>query len=182
MKGSWLWTGSSWMMVVCECLTKGPQFIFLPQHTNRLYLRSSGASPELTTQRPSPGPKEPAPEESPTSPARSSPSTASASYCTSSTFCSRWDCVAHGSGYVTVTHSITLRTRPLWVPPHPTHPRKKINNVAQTAMFYFNNISVRQAYISQLHKSFNRTFAKHNSAQSSISSCVFLTCSCVAQW
>ncbi len=36
-------------------------------------------------------------------------------------------------------------------------------------MFYYNNISVRQAYISQLHKSFNRTFEKHNSAQNSIS-------------
>ncbi len=32
-------------------------------------------------------------------------------------------------------------------------------------MFYYNNVSVRQAYISQLHKSFKRTFEKHNSAQ-----------------
>ncbi len=37
------------------------------------------------------------------------------------------------------------------------------------AMFYYNNKSVRQAYISQLHKSFNSTFEKHNSAQNSIS-------------
>ncbi len=54
----------------------------------------------------------------------------------------------------------------------PTHPskKKKKHNLAQTAMFYYNNISVRQAYcaISQLHKSFNRTFEKH-SAQNSIS-------------
>ncbi len=37
--------------------------------------------------------------------------------------------------------------------PYSTHSRIFF---AQTAMFYYNNISVRQAYISQLHKSFNR--------------------------
>ncbi len=38
---------------------------------------------------------------------------------------------------------------PLWARP-PI--RKKQHNFAQTAMFYYNNIRVRQAYISQLHK------------------------------
>ncbi len=50
-------------------------------------------------------------------------------------------------------------------PPTP----QKTQQFAQTAIFYYNNISVSQAYISQLHKSFNRTDEKHNSAQNSIS-------------
>ncbi len=65
-----------------------------------------------------------------------------------------------------VLHWIILRVRPpLSAPP----PHKKTQQFAQTAIFYYNNISVRQAYISQLHKSFNRTDEKHKSAQNSIS-------------
>ncbi len=73
---------------------------------------------------------------------------------------------------VAVLHWITLRARPPLSAPPPTHPaiwKKNTQNFAQTAMVYYNNVSVRQAYISQLHKSFNRTFEKHNSAQNSIS-------------
>ncbi len=55
---------------------------------------------------------------------------------------------------------------PLWAPPIR---EKKKHNILYKQPCFTIKISVRQAYISQLYKSFNRTFEKYNSAQNSIS-------------
>ncbi len=163
MKGSWLWTGSSWMMCVCVNVSLRARRSFSSHNTQTACIW--GAAALLQSSQPRghrPGQR--SRHRRKVQPRRPDHPHLRLRHLTVHPLHSvQGETASHTVQVTWRSHIQLLSGRdPLWVPPPPHPSEKKTKQCCTNSHVYFNNISVRQAYISQLHKFFNRTFAKHN--------------------